>query len=260
MGLSAVTQRGHADDEPSPRVLGSRPDGSVILPNQWSLRPVGRQVEVGDFPAAIAVHPDGRHAVVLHCGYGPHELAVLDLESRRLLSRTRLEESFHGLTFSGDGNLLWVSGGAGETLLRFRFTAGALVPDGSDRLRDEKRRGIPCGIAADAAGATRYVTNVWGHSISRVRLDHGPAPIVDELLRTAAAPAPGPAVPDSPEPSITKRADALLERARFGREGDMPQLQIVRLPNDHTSGTKPGALTPTAFVAENDRRVAYPGP
>jgi hypothetical protein len=27
---------------------------------------------------------------------------------------------------------------------------------------------------------------------------------------------------------------------------------VVRLPNDHTSGTKPGALTPTAFMAEND--------
>ncbi len=32
----------------------------------------------------------------------------------------------------------------------------------------------------------------------------------------------------------------------------MPQLSIVRLPNDHTSGTKVGKPTPTAMVAEND--------
>jgi hypothetical protein len=33
----------------------------------------------------------------------------------------------------------------------------------------------------------------------------------------------------------------------------MPRLQILRLPNDHTSGTSEGKLTPTAFLAENDR-------
>ncbi len=32
----------------------------------------------------------------------------------------------------------------------------------------------------------------------------------------------------------------------------MPRLQIVRLPNDHTSGTSPGQPTPTAAVADND--------
>src|SRR5690349_12856009 len=37
---------------------GKRPDGSVLLPNQWSLRPVGRQIELGDFPVNIAAHPD----------------------------------------------------------------------------------------------------------------------------------------------------------------------------------------------------------
>ena len=32
----------------------------------------------------------------------------------------------------------------------------------------------------------------------------------------------------------------------------MPKLSIVRLPNDHTYGTKAGKPTPTAMVAEND--------
>ena len=34
--------------------------------------------------------------------------------------------------------------------------------------------------------------------------------------------------------------------------GNLPQLSIVRLPNDHTAGTKPGAPTPRAMVADND--------
>ena len=47
------------------------------------------------------------------------------------------------------------------------------------------------------------------------------------------------------------RADRFLEELqRFEKEGGLPRLQILRLPNDHTSGTKVGMPTPTAFVAD----------
>jgi YVTN family beta-propeller protein len=49
------------------------------------------------------------------------------------------------------------------------------------------------------------------------------------------------------------RADFLLrELAEFESRGDFPQLVIVCLPNDHTSGTKPDCPTPAACVADND--------
>ena len=55
------------------------------------------------------------------------------------------------------------------------------------------------------------------------------------------------------EISDNKRIDTWLrEFQQFERDGKLPQLSIVRLPNDHTSGTKPGALTPRAMVAQND--------
>ncbi|GHI00617.1 bifunctional YncE family protein/alkaline phosphatase family protein [Neobacillus kokaensis] len=38
----------------------------------------------------------------------------------------------------------------------------------------------------------------------------------------------------------------------YVKNGNLPQLQIVRLPNDHTLGTKVGELTPQAMVAQND--------
>lgn len=202
--------------EGEPRVPGPQPDGAVVLPNQWSLRPVGRQVEVGDFPAAIALHPDGRHAAVLHCGYGPHEIALLDVESRRVLSRTRVEESFQGVAFSPDGGTLWVSGGAAETLLRFRFDSGSIVRAGAVTLRDESLRGIPCGIALADDGATLYAANVWGHSVSRVRFPpDGGEGTVDEIPLGDELPARPPRTPETTDdPSVTKRADVLLERVR----------------------------------------------
>jgi hypothetical protein len=50
-----------------------------------------------------------------------------------------------------------------------------------------------------------------------------------------------------------KRAERFIsELNRFEREGGMPKLQIVRLPNDHTHGASSGKLTPTALVGDND--------
>ena len=50
-----------------------------------------------------------------------------------------------------------------------------------------------------------------------------------------------------------KRAERFLEElAGFEKAGEMPQLSVVRLPNDHTSGTSPGRWTVTACVGDND--------
>ena len=45
------------------------------------------------------------------------------------------------------------------------------------------------------------------------------------------------------------------EFAEFEKHGDLPSLVILRLPNDHTFGTYPGALTPQAYVAQNDHAL-----
>src|SRR5882757_6951079 len=82
---------------------GLKPDGSVLLPNQWSLRPVGKQVPLGDFPVNIAVHPEGRFAAVLHSGHGPHEILIVDIKEARVVSETKLNEAYYGLEFSRSG-------------------------------------------------------------------------------------------------------------------------------------------------------------
>jgi hypothetical protein len=44
----------------------------------------------------------------------------------------------------------------------------------------------------------------------------------------------------------------IRELREFERSGQMPQLELVRLPNDHTSGVTPGKPTPFASFADND--------
>ncbi|MBV9086132.1 MAG: bifunctional YncE family protein/alkaline phosphatase family protein, partial [Acidobacteriaceae bacterium] len=50
-----------------------------------------------------------------------------------------------------------------------------------------------------------------------------------------------------------RRADAwLAEFQEYEKAGNMPQLEILHLPNDHTAGGRPGFCTPRACVADND--------
>lgn len=44
----------------------------------------------------------------------------------------------------------------------------------------------------------------------------------------------------------------LKEFTQFVNTGTVPQLNIIRLGNDHTAATRPSAYTPTAMIAEND--------
>jgi YVTN family beta-propeller protein len=154
-------------------VPGQRADGSVRLPNQWFLRPVGRQIELGDFPVNIAVHPSGRWAAVLHAGYGQHEIVVVDLRTEEVASRTKLKEAFYGIEFSADGKKVFSSGAGEEAIFRFAFADGAMTEEPPIPLRPVKERGIPSGMAVDAAAKHLFVANVWGHQISEVDLTTG---------------------------------------------------------------------------------------
>jgi hypothetical protein len=60
---------------------GLEPDGAIRLPNQWSLRPAGRQIPLGDFPVNLVIHPYGRWLAALHAGYGTHEVVIVAPEN-----------------------------------------------------------------------------------------------------------------------------------------------------------------------------------
>jgi YVTN family beta-propeller protein len=53
-------------------------------------------------------------------------------------------------------------------------------------------------------------------------------------------------------PDVFRAAQFIKELHKYERKGDFPNLVIICLPNDHTSGTKAGSPTPAAHVADND--------
>jgi hypothetical protein len=53
-------------------------------------------------------------------------------------------------------------------------------------------------------------------------------------------------------PDICRAAEFVRELKQFEQTGNFPNLTIIWLPNDHTSGTASGMPTPRAQVADND--------
>ena len=53
-------------------------------------------------------------------------------------------------------------------------------------------------------------------------------------------------------PDVYRAREFLKEFREFEAQGALPNLIVMLLPNDHTSGTKPDLPTPRASVADND--------
>src|SRR5206468_6051521 len=103
----------------TPSWPGQQPDGSMLLPNQWSLKPFGRQIELRDFPVNIALHPQGRYAAVLHSGHSVNVVTIIDLRSEKIVSHAIIDQSFYGITFSPAGRRLYCSGAGEEVVHSF---------------------------------------------------------------------------------------------------------------------------------------------
>ncbi|MGL4514399.1 MAG: alkaline phosphatase family protein [Lacipirellulaceae bacterium] len=57
-------------------------------------------------------------------------------------------------------------------------------------------------------------------------------------------------------PDVHRAQQFIDELAKFEKSGDLPNLMVMLLPNDHTSGTAHGMPTPEAAVADNDLALA----
>ncbi|MFL5240662.1 MAG: bifunctional YncE family protein/alkaline phosphatase family protein [Gemmataceae bacterium] len=181
LGLFASLAAGlNANKDTKPAQLGARPrilpgiqaDGAILLPNQWSLRPAGKQVVLGDFPVNLALHPSGRWLAILHAGYGEHEVMILDLRRQRITTRISIAQAFYGLVFSPDGKSLFASGGEFEVVHAFQFEDGLLFRRREIAVAKETDTFIPGGLAVDGEGKTLFVAGPWGDAVAVVSLDN----------------------------------------------------------------------------------------
>jgi len=138
----------------------------VLLPNQWSLRPIGRQIEVGDFPINMAVHPSGHFVAILNGGYSSNGIRVVDLKTDRVVTNVYVHETFYGITFSHDGSQLFCSGASDEVIHSYHFKNGLLSDPQDLRLRATNAVGIVAGVDVDSGPKRLAVANLYGQSAS----------------------------------------------------------------------------------------------
>jgi DNA-binding beta-propeller fold protein YncE len=160
-----------ADEPPRPILPGAQADGSIRLPNTWSIRPAGTQIELGDFPVNLALHPDRKWLAALHAGYGEHEIQMIDLSGARprVRSRVTLPQTFYGLAFSPDGKTLYASGGEFDSVHAFDFDDGFLARARQLKVADEKF--VTAGVAVGPTGKTVYAAGLWGHAVCILPVD-----------------------------------------------------------------------------------------
>lgn len=101
----------------------------VLLPNGWSLSPVGRQVNLGDLPLNLAVSKDKSTIAVTNNGQSRQNLQLIDLKSETTVSDVDIDKSWYGLDFSADGKLLYASGGHDNVVKRYTTTGGLKLKD-----------------------------------------------------------------------------------------------------------------------------------
>jgi YVTN family beta-propeller protein len=153
---------------------GVQSSGVIQLPNQWSLKPAGQQIELGDFPVNMALHPSGKWLAILHAGYGDHEVAVVDIKRARpkIVCRVGIDQGFCGLCFSPDGKTLFASGGEFEVVHAYEFDEGLLSRHRPIPVADPKTKFIVAGVAIDPAGKLLAVAGPWGDAVALVPIEN----------------------------------------------------------------------------------------
>ncbi len=160
----------HAQD--APRYPGPV-EGGFLLPNGWTVTPVGDQIALTDLPLNIVPLPDNRHALVASSGYNAHELVLVDLETRARVHETTARESWFGLTTNADANTIWWSGGGGDIVHQFQLTDQGFQRIGPNELNSTLKKAkadanttFRSGLCLSPDGQTLYSLDIDAGTIT----------------------------------------------------------------------------------------------
>jgi DNA-binding beta-propeller fold protein YncE len=81
-----------------------------ITGNGRALHPIGDLTQLGNFPTASALTPDGRFLWAVNSGHGINDVQVVDLVSGKVIQTLPLPGAFGGIAFTPDGTRAFVSG------------------------------------------------------------------------------------------------------------------------------------------------------
>jgi YVTN family beta-propeller protein len=148
----------------------------MLLPNGWSISPAGKQVPLSTLPMSLLISPDGKYALVLHGGFLPPSISVIDIAAAKETSRVPVDDAWLGLTFNKAGDKVYVGGGASAKVFEFNYKDGqlsaarsfAVIPAGKDQATD-----FIGDVTLSADGRFLYAANLFRDSVSVLNAQTG---------------------------------------------------------------------------------------
>ncbi len=136
------------------------------------LDPVGRAVELGSMPLAMALAPQRDKLVVALSGWRQQGLQIVDLASGHVTQTLEQPAAFYGLAFSPNGRELYVSGGNEDAIYCYSWNDTTAVLQrkivlGAQKA-DKTGSRYPAGIAFSTHGALLYVAENVADSLAVV--------------------------------------------------------------------------------------------
>lgn len=167
-----------ADDLPvpaaKPRYAGPTEKG-FLLPNGWTITPVGDQVPLNDLVLNITPTPDGRHALVTSNGFNMHQISLVDLKTRTVAFRQAVRQSWFGLAHDPrDGKVWWAGGGNGE-LHQYQLKGAELTRVSGKETTDvpKTRKTFKSGLCLDSGKNRLYSLDIDAGTIAAIDLAGG---------------------------------------------------------------------------------------
>lgn len=91
----------------------------ILLPNGWSLTPIGKSLPLGDLPLNMAVSSSGKYLAVTNNGYSRQFIQLFDVKKEKQLSEITIPKAWVGLVFSHNGRRLYASGGNDDMIREY---------------------------------------------------------------------------------------------------------------------------------------------
>lgn len=143
----------------------------ILLPNGWSLSPVGKSLPLGDLPLNIAVSPSKKLLAVTNNGQSIQSIQLIDAVNHTILDSLDIEKSWLGLAFSKDEKTLYASGGNDNWIVEYAIKSNKLKLKDSIKLGDKWPTKIsPAGLTIDYSTNTLYVVTKDNNSLYTINL------------------------------------------------------------------------------------------
>ena len=150
----------------------------TLLPTGRYITPIGDSVNVGSYPANMAVSPDGKYIVVTNTGFR-QQLSVLDAQTGAMTDKVEFNlgpkgeqlSLYYGLAFGPDGKL-YASNGPLDQVSIFDLSAdGKLTASGtiSDPSGKDNEPYFTAGLAVEKSGGDLVIAHNEAYKSSQLK-------------------------------------------------------------------------------------------